>query len=538
MKIFLLTLCFFVFTTSCQLRATSLFAAQEDKQLVGLTKQIIEAKSAGDLYALFAQLKELYYKDKKYSEFVELLNSLKQKKNTAEPLADYYIAEARYSQLKNLEVTQGWDEYFAKGNDYRDQITGNAAQAIALTSAKEPVNIYARLLLWKFHKDQEDSFKDSSLDELMSGALEYSQASGDSLLVKETADQLSAYGQKGKSKELYKIYVDKLVSSQVKDKDLKASALNFYKDGNLDLSETLYDVYIDRIYNSAPQEKIIPELTDIAKAFVYSAENPNNDPLYAEKIFKKIEDKGGKEAFNEELMYLRANNLEKYKDFSGAKNVYALLLERFPESAHTDEADYKAGIIYAYVSKDLKSAREIFERLAQKETMSPQVISGLYQLGLLYQWEKDLEKAKTYYNKLLEKAKDGYLDSAALAKERLGEIEENKSIEYNLKTFLDASLKDEFAEFSMTKLDLKSSSYKVKTGAALNVASHPYIGQNGCFQIELQYLWSGNLGAGKPSSSEASFGTNYAQPGTKEVNLVVISPSGIVDRDINLLDID
>ena len=63
MKIFLLTLCFFVFTTSYQLRATSLFAAQEDKQLVSLTKQIIEAKSAGDLYASFAQLKELYYKE-------------------------------------------------------------------------------------------------------------------------------------------------------------------------------------------------------------------------------------------------------------------------------------------------------------------------------------------------------------------------------------------------------------------------------------------------------------------------------------------
>jgi len=525
-RLFLLTLCFFVFTTS-------LFASQDDKQLVSLTKQIIEAKSNNDLYALFAQLKGLYYKDKKYSEFVELLNSLKDKKNTVEPFTDYYIAEARYNQLRNLEVTQNWDEYFAKGNDYRDQITGNAVKTITLTSASEPLNIYSRILLWKFHKDQEDSFKDSSLDDLMSAALEYSRsAGGDSLLVKEIADQLSAYGQKGKSRGLYKIYVDKLVSSQIEDEDLKNSALNFYKDGNLDLSETLYDVYIDRISSSMPKEKAVLALTDIVQAFVY------NDPLYAEKIFKKIEDIGGKEAFDEELMYLRANSLEKAKDFSGAKNIYVLLLERFPQALHVDELDYKIGIIYAYVSKDLKNAGATFEKLAEKETTSPQVISGLYQLGLLSQWQEDLEKAKTYYNKLLEKAKDGYQDTVLLAKDRLGEIEEKKPIEYNLKTFLDASLKEENAALDMSKLDLKSAPFKAETGVTLKISSHPYIGQNGCFQVEMQYLWSGDLGAGIPSPSEASFETNYAQPGTKEINLIVISPSGIVDRDINLVDIN
>lgn len=529
---------FLVLSFSFALCALHFAFAQEDKQLVSLTKQIIEAKSASDLYTPLKQLKEFYYKDNKYSEFTELLNSLKQKKDVIGPFADYYIAEARYYQLKSLENTQNWDEYFAKGNDYRDQVTGSAQKAIALTLAKDQVNIYSRLLLWKFHKDQEDTFKDSSLDELMAGVLEYSQAAGDYLLVKEVADELSAYGQKGKSKELYKIYVDKLVGSQIKDEDLESSALSFYKDGNLDLAQELYDVYIDRIIKSAPKEKSTSLLTGIAKAFAYSTDNHANDPVYAEKIFKKIEETGGKEAFNEDLIYLRAFNLEKSKDFSASKNIYVLLLERFPGNIHAEESDYKIGIIYAYVSKDLKNAREVFQKLAQKETISPQVISSLYQLGLLSQWEENLEMAKAYYNKLLEKAKDGYQDTVALAKERLKEIEENKPIEYNLKTFLEASFKDEGAAFGMAKLDLKTIPFKTKTGSALNVSSHPFAGQNGCFQVEMQYLWSGNLGSVKPSSGEASFGTNYAQPGTKEINLVVVSPSGIVDRDINLLDID
>jgi len=537
-KLSLLSFCLFVFATSYQLRTTNLYAAQEDKTLVRLTKQIMDAKNTSDLYPLFKELEGVYNKDKKYPEFVEFLNSLKKKKANLKPFADYYIAQTRYYQLKNLEETQSWDEYFAKGNDYRDEITKDAQEAITLTSGKDAVNIYSRLLLWKFHKDQEDAFKDSSLDELMSAVSEYSRASDDKLLVKDVADDLASYGQKGKSKELYKIYVDKLVTSEIKDADLEASALNFYKSGNTDLAETLYDVYIDRIIKSAPKEKILPILVDIARNFIYSADNANNDPFYAEKIFKKIEEIGGQGAFNEELIYLRAFNLEKFKDLSAAKDVYALLLERFPQTSHKQEANYKIGLISAYISRDIKSGQEEFLKLAKEEIPSPYVISSLYQLGLLSQWEGDLDKAKTYYNTLLEKAKENYQDTAVLAKQRLKEIEENKSIEYNLKTFLDATFKEENAAFNMAKPDLKSNPFKAKTGSEVKISSHPSLGENGCFQVDVQYLWSGNLGTGKPASGDSNFFANYAQPGTKEINLVVISPSGAVDRDINLIDIE
>lgn len=514
------------------------YAAPEDKQLVGLAKQIMDAKATGDLYPLFNQIKDIYYKDGKYSDFIEFISSLSKKKKSLKPFTDYYSADARYYQLKNLEETQSWDEYFAKGNDYRDQITADAEKAASLTTPKDDLNIYARLLLWKFHKDQEDAFKDSALDSLMLAISEHTQSQTDTGVVKYVADELSSYGQKGKAKELYKIYVDRLVSSDIKDADLKTSALNFLNNGNVDLSQTIYDAYLDRVSKSLSREQMLAALVDTAKAFSYSPADANRDPVYAEKIFEKIEALGGKEAFTEDLMYLRALNLEKSKNFSAAGKNYALFLERFPAAARKDEAGYKLGIISAYIFKDIKAARDDFSKLADAEIVNPQAVSSLYQLGLLSQWEEDSENAKLYYNRLLEKAKDGYADIVAQAKDRLAEITDNKPIEYNLKTFLDASLKNEGGVFDMSKLDLKSNPLQARPGSAVNISSHPYTGENGCFQVDVQYLWSGNLGSAKPSSADASFSTGYAQSGIKEVNLVVVSPSGIVDRDISLIDIN
>jgi hypothetical protein len=56
--------------------------------------------------------------------------------------------------------------------------------------------------------------------------------------------------------------------------------------------------------------------------------------------------------------------------------------------------------------------------------------------------------------------------------------------------------------------------------------------------VELQYLWSGHTGEKTPSLYESEFKTSYAYSGTKEINLVVVSPSGILDRSIYLIDVD
>jgi hypothetical protein len=511
--------------------------AQEENKLVNLSKQIIEAKTNESLYVPFEELRDIYFKDNRYTGFVEFLKSLESKKKTLEPFVNYYTALTRYSQLRYLEQKQGWDEYFAQGNAYRDEITTGAQKTIDNTKANDPLHIYARLLLWQFHRDQQDTFADQALSDLMNSILEYSQAPKDLKPIKEVADKFLSYNEKVRSKEIYKIYADKIAASDISDDELSRIALDFYKGGNLGLAQTIYDVYLERTSQSVSKEKLIPVLIDIAKLFSYKDEGLS-DTFYAERIFARIEESGGREAFDQELIYLRAFNLEKAKEYSQAKDGYVNLVKFYPASSHNDEAIFKSGLISTYVLRDIKEGRGYFEKLAEKETISPQVISGLYQLGLLSQWEGNLVQAKEYYNKLIAEAGENFTDTITLSRERLKEIDEGKPIEHNLKTFLDVSLKEENALFDMTKSDLSSHPYRVKKNGEVNIGTSSYFAQGGCMQVELQYLWSGHTGSKKPSLAEATFNTTYTEPGTKEINLVIVSPAGIVDRNIDIADVD
>jgi len=543
--------------------------AQEDNKLVTLAKQIIEEKNTEKLYALFEQLTDLYFfrtetkpeggipllsgKENKYSELVEFLQSLDQKNNILEPFVNYYIGLSRYHQLKYLENTQKWDEYFNKGNAYREQLAQSIQKTIDTTNTTVALNLYSRLLLWQFHKDQQDASVDSALSDLMNVVLEYSAGTKEAKPIKDVGDKLLAYGEKAKSKEIYKIYVNKIVASDINDNQLRDIALGFYKEGKLELSEAIYDVYIERIIKLYSKAQSISLLIDIARNFSYGNGVLNKDGFYAEKIFQEIEEISAKGAFDEELTYLRAFNLEKIKEYIKAKDLYIDLVNRFPKTTHADEADFKAGVICVYVLRDIKTGRAYFEKLAhsiplsanpepaeglaQKETLSPQVISSLYQLGLLSQWENDLAKAKDYYKALIEKVKDGFVETAALAKERLKEVSGLRPMEYNLKTFLDVSLQERNVPLDPARLDLISSGYRINKGEDAHIGSAPYNIESGCMQVETQYLWSGHLGTAKPSPEQSAFDTTYTEAGTKEINLVIISPAGIVDRNIEIVDV-
>ena len=488
----------------------------------------------------YANLKETtatYFKDNKYNECAEYLKSLSQKDGASVSTISYFIALTRYNQLKYLEESQNWNEYFSSGQNYRQEVGTYAQEAIDATSTKDSLNIYARLILWRLHKDQDDSLQEEILTGLVNAAFENAKSGPDAALLKDVADQLLSYGEKINSHRLYKAYVEKLAASKISDEELNSSAAGFFKEQNLELSEALYDVYIDRIAASLPKEKLIPALAEIAKQFAYKPAGPQ-DMFYAEKVFAKIEETAGKDAFDEELLYLRAFNLEKDKDFAKAKDVYLDLINRFPQSAHINEAVYKTGIIYAYVLGDLKEARNYFEKLAQNEVAGPQAISAIYQLGLLSQWEDDVIKAKQYYDKLIEIAKDGYAQKVSLTKERLKEIEDSKPIEYNLKSFLDTSLKQGNAAFDMTKADFKLVPYIAKKNENLTVSASASTGESGCMPVDLQYLWSGDLGSAEISPDQHTFETNYSDSGVKQINLVVVSSAGIVGRSMDLADVE
>ena len=488
------------------------------------------------------EAKSKYFAKNQYNEFIDELTNSKNKDKLIQPCLDYYKALGRYEQLKYLEEKQLWDDYFANGNSYRDQIAQNSKKVIDQVNSRDPLKVKSMLLLWQFHRDQQDTFSEQALIDLMAELNVYAKETNDPELIKNTADKLLAYEEKANARIAYKLYVDKLVLSQT-EPQLKKAAAGFYKDGNLELAQSIYDIYIEKVSKSFAPEKFIGELFEIASLFVYKPQGLF-DMAYAEKIYSRIEELGPKNVFNQETIYLRAFNLEKLKDYKKAGELYLQLTQNYPDTKYYDEAIYKIAMINAYAcladkqaSANLAQSKKYFGILAAKSVFSPQVIASFYQLGLLAQWEGDLPGAKVYYNLLLKNAGDNYASITAQAKERLKEIEENKQISYNLKTFLDLSLKKDNALLELGKADLKASNYLLEKNQQFTVSSLVSMPQSGCNQVQLQYLWSGNLGGASPGVEEGSFEGANVDNGTKEVNIVIISPSGAIDRSFIMTDV-
>ncbi|MBM3250124.1 MAG: hypothetical protein FJZ09_04670 [Candidatus Omnitrophica bacterium] len=512
------------------------FSFAKEEAAADCKKQIEELKEFEGNCPCFRAVMDEYVRENKYNEFAAYLKTLTEKNKSVAPCANYYIALTRYRQLKYLEEQQLWDEYFNEGNAYREDLVSCAQAAIDATTPADSAQIYSRLALWQFHQDQQDAFAEESLIALTGALGEYAKSAKDYEPLREAADILSGYGEKSRSKELYRLYAQKVISPDSDTPDLERLAAGFFSQGNLGLAETIYDAYIERVIKAGPKEKALPVLTGLARQFSYQPDKPN-DPLYAEKVFMKVEELGGKEVFDQELMYLRANNLEKAKDYAKAKDYFVQLTGFYPGSTYADEADFKTGVIFTYILRNAKEGEDYFKKLAKKEEADPWAISSLYHLGLLLQWQDDFEGAKKYYTALVEKAKDGFADTVALAKERLKEINERKPLEYNLDTFLDASLKEESGNFDMSKVETAVAPNPAKPESDVEISSSAYTTESGCMQVVLQYLWSGDLASETPPGDKPALRTKYPTPGTKVVFLVVTSPVGIIDRGIAIVDV-
>lgn len=509
--------------------------AFDDAQVVGLTKQVMEAKNRNEIGSPLEELKVLFFKGHKYSEAVNLFNSLGQQKPEVSAAASFYVALCRYGQLQYLEETKSWDEYFNQGSNYREQFKVALAKALEGLAPQDELGLRARLLAWEYAHDQQEASGDDALAALMDAVKSYNKDSAASPdLFKSIADTLSAGGQKSKGRILYKMYVEKLAGSTLAADDLKNIAMSFFSAANLDLAEAVFDVYILKL-QSQDATAVIPALVDIAKLFSYK-DNANCDPYYAEQVFKKIQEIGTSAAFNEELLYLRAFNLEKSKEYAAAKEAYDNLTGRYPQGSHYYKALLKCGFICAYAGRDIKNAMAYFAQASASPEISGDALAAIYQQGLFSQWQGDNTQAQQYYGRLIEKAQEGYKDIVSLARQRIKEITEQKEMEYNLKTFLDASLKEENNAYDMSKADLSASRYTASADSAVDISVRVQSGESGCLEASVTYLWSGNLGSAAPSSEDPKFGASYSSSGTKVVNLVVVAPSGILDRSFILID--
>ena len=89
----------------------------------------------------------------------------------------------------------------------------------------------------------------------------------------------------------------------------------------------------------------------------------------------------------------------------------------------------------------------------------------------------------------------------------------------------------------MGSSELASDHYILEKDQKIVISSLVNMPESGCNQVELQYLWSGNLGLASPTVSNLSFESSYSDAGTKEINMVIVSPTGIIDRSFIMVDV-
>ncbi|MDD5097359.1 MAG: hypothetical protein PHU59_02570, partial [Candidatus Omnitrophica bacterium] len=95
------------------------------------------SNSADSCCANLENEKIKYFKENQYPEFINFLDSYKMDNKLNKSCVDYYRALASFSRLNYLEEKQSWDDYFANGNDYRDQIVQGANKVIAESNAAD-----------------------------------------------------------------------------------------------------------------------------------------------------------------------------------------------------------------------------------------------------------------------------------------------------------------------------------------------------------------------------------------------------------------
>lgn len=486
---------------------------------------------------LLTELTDFYLSKHQYTQAISFLRKLEKIKTPLCQLpVSYFIGLCRFSQLRYLEETQNWQEYFDLGNSYRQELFLETEKVVELCPESK-FALRAQGLNWLQHKNQGDDKAEGALNKLMDEVNNYAKADDiDIEALKEVADYLSLGEEKGLSKATYVLYANRLMQEETSVDRLFFVAESAVKEGNLSLAEVVYDRYIELIKNSLAKDNLAGELIAIIKQFVTGISKEGRDPQYAEHVFGLLEEYCGRSYFTDELQYLRAYNLERLKDYKRTAEEYSILVSAFAQSAHIDEAEFKLAVIYAYILGEMKKAVDSWQRIIERNFSLGYSLEGLYHKSLISHYAGNFKEAEDGYAKILELIGESgdFKDLSERVLERKKEIKESKPIEYNLKTFLDIALKQPSSSQNALLLAMP---FRAAKEEEVRFTSQKLVFDTGCFSPEWTFLWSGDLGAVKPIPVEAEFVTAYKTKGTKVVNLVVLTPAGSVDTAIEMVDI-
>ncbi len=479
------------------------------------------------------KLKDKYFSEKNYSEFIDYLQNLK-KENPKDLEINYYLALSRYTQLKDLEEKKDWDRYFSLRNIYRDKIIKETENVI--DKAKDlKIVLEAKYLRWLIHRDFNDEEKDLLLKELINLAFEYTQKERDFLILKKIAKRLETENEEPASLSFYNLYAKALIESNISLEQLRQEADDLYEEDNIRLSSKIYEHYIERLIKESnfSRQDLSSILISIVKKFSDSGQKDVKDLEFAEKSFLRLKELG---ELTEELQYLRAYNLQRKKEYLRCVEEYQILLKNYPQTKYSDEVKFKLGIIYLYELKDIQKAKDILRDLSEQGFKKEYTLSSLYHLGLYYQYKEEKEKANDFYQKILDLAEDGkkFSEIVKSTQKRLREIKESRPIEYNLKIFLDSVFLEKIIAKNLEFSGLPGKGFKEEE---INFQVKFLPSETGCLVPEFKFLWSGDLGGLEEITDTHEFVASYSNLGTKVINLVVILHSQILDSSIEMIDI-
>jgi len=168
-------------------------------------------------------------------------------------------------------------------------------------------------------------------------------------------------------------------------------------------------------------------------------------------------------------------------------------------------------------------------------------VESLYHKALINQYGEYLTQALADYSKILEltNSNPDFKELTERVHRRQKEIQESKPIEYNLKTFLDVSLKGREPPGAQTAaLDLSVEPFKTTIAQGVKFSLSQPQAMTGCLVPELTYLWSGDLGSAHPVVMTPEFSTDYQVRGIKVVNVVVLAGLEPAGSALEMVDVD
>ncbi len=461
---------------------------------------------------------------------------------------EYSQALAGYNTLKELEETQEWNKYFQIKDDLMKEIDNSLNKALDLAK-QDPANPYsleAAFLNWTLRKNENAYSRQTALQDLLAMVKDFAQATKHPEPIKDIADKLKKEELETYSDNLYVLYVEKLKVARSSE-ELLFMANVAVKENNSSLAQLLFGAYLD-VFTYKTGEEYIDSLASIIRIFADDGTGLNSrDSEYAEALFKraeipKFQDKG----LGADLQYLRGYNLERMKDYKNASKQYKVFLTRFNNDKRAQEVSFRLAIIYLYMLNNQKDALGLLEKVIKEPGDTNLVISGLYHLGLYWQYNNDKENARKYYGQIIDIIdKNPSLicnEIRGLVDKRLSEIEEARGIEFNLKNFLDASLYSANNEklqeqYSVGNVKFYAEPGKVFSNNAVTIKANTYVDKIGCFAQEVRYIWGVDVQDNLTSSDKDEWTAIFPCPGIKVVFLVTSSSSKMFDRDISMVNV-